>query len=178
MAARKSRPAKPARSSTALVRREPATAFPVPIASPFDVMRRFSEDMDRLFGRFAPWAVMPPFGEETTVGWAPQLDVFERDQELVVRADVPGLGPDDIKVEVTDEAVVIEGERKEEREEKGGSVYRSERSYGRFYRRVPLPEGAKADEAKATFKNGVLEVVMPAPERRIPQGRRIEVKAV
>jgi HSP20 family protein len=72
---------------------------------------------------------------------------------------------EDVKVEALDDALVIQGERKFEHEEKRKGVFRSER-YGRFYREIPLPEGASADEAKAHFKNGVLEIELPVPERK------------
>ena len=80
-----------------------------------------------------------------------------------------------MKVEVVEGALVISGERKEEKEEKGEGFYRSERTYGSFFRRLPLPEGVKSEEAAATFKNGVLEVTIPAPKRE-PTGRRLEIK--
>ena len=83
-----------------------------------------------------------------------------------MRVDLPGMAREDIKVEVTDETLTIEGERRhtEEKEEKG--YYRSERSYGRFARTIALPEGADATTAKAEFKNGVLEVALDLPKRR------------
>ena len=80
-----------------------------------------------------------------------------------------------MKVEVVEGALVISGERKEEQEEKGEGFYRSERTYGSFFRRLPLPEGVKSEEAAATFKNGVLEVTIPAPKRE-PTGRTLEIK--
>ena len=101
--------------------------------------------------------------------------IFVREGELVVRADLPGLTKDDVKVEVTDDAIQISGERKSEHEEKGEGYYRSERSYGSFYRSIPLPEGVNADSANATFRNGVLEISMQAPQRE-SRGRRLEIK--
>ena len=80
-----------------------------------------------------------------------------------------------MKVEVSDDVLRIEGERRQEREEKRKGVYRSERSYGRFYREVPLPEGIDPEQAKASFKNGVLEVTMPAPPRAA-KGRRVPIE--
>jgi len=107
--------------------------------------------------------------------WAPPIEVFQRGNELVVRADLPGMRKDDISVDVTDEGITISGERKQEHEEERGGVYRSERSYGSFCRIVPLPQGAIADQAKASFKDGVLEVVMPAPPDQVTRGRRLEI---
>ena len=82
---------------------------------------------------------------------------------------------DDVKVELTEGVLTISGERKEEKEEKREGYYRSERSYGSFYRQIPLPEGAKTDTATAEFTEGVLEISMQAPERE-PRARRLEIK--
>lgn len=128
---------------------------------PFSFMRRFQEEMDRRMSRF--------FGGESGGGvstWNPAIEVSERNGQLQVHAELPGLKPEDVKVEVTDDALIIEGERKYEREDKKDGVYRSERRYGKFYREIPLPEGANAEQAKAQFRDGVLEVTMPVPEQK------------
>lgn len=129
-------------------------------ANPFSVMRRFHDEMDRTFAR--------AFGRETDGGrgvWSPAIEVAEHDGQLRVRADLPGLKPEDVKVEVGENAVIIQGERKNEHEEIKGGVYRCERSYGQFHREIPLPEGTKSDQAKAQFKDGVLEINIPIPEQ-------------
>src|SRR5438128_4914503 len=95
--------------------------------------------------------------------WAPQLELFQRGNDLVIRAELPGLTKDDVDVEITEKMMTIQGERHQEREEDREEWYRNERSYGRFYRSVPLPEGAIVDSAKAQFKNGVLEITVQAP---------------
>lgn len=131
--------------------------------SPFELMRRFSEEMDRAFENFGMsqgWG----FGGKEAAWWSPAVEVFERDNNLVVRADLPGLTKDDIKVEMTDQGLCIQGERKREHEEKGEGFYRTERSYGQFYRLIPLPEEVNAEQVKAEFNNGVLEIVAPIPE--------------
>jgi HSP20 family protein len=142
--------------------------------SPFSLMRRFSEEMDRLFGDFSvDGNLTSGFGRE--LGrladlegsmWLPQVEAFERDGKLIVRADLPGLTKDDINVEITDDAIKIRGERRQEKEENDEGYYRSERSYGSFYREIPLPSGVNRDEANASFSNGVLEITMPATERQ------------
>jgi HSP20 family protein len=137
-------------------------------------MRRFTDEMDRAFenwGLTRNWG----FGGGEPAFWSPAVEVFERDNNLVVHAELPGLSKDDVKVEMTDDGLVIQGERKREHEEKGEGFYRSERSYGQFYRLIPLPEGANADQATAQFENGILEVSVPVPEsqrrrRTIPIG--------
>jgi HSP20 family protein len=159
--------------------------YPIDIASPFRTLERFAEEMDRIFddfgfGRgFAPrfaggrWPQSWAGSEWQT--WTPDVEVFHRNDELVARADLPGLTKDDVKVDVTEEGIIIHGERKREREEEREGVYRSERSYGGFTRVIPLPDGAITDQAKATFKDGVLEITMPAPPEQVRRGRRLEI---
>ena len=108
--------------------------------------------------------------------WFPQIEVFQRGEEFVVRADLPGLQREDVTVEVTDDALVIHGERRSECEESGRGFYRSERSYGSFHRRIGIPEGVETDSATARFKNGVLEVTMRTTAAPSERGRRIDVE--
>ncbi len=143
--------------------------------SPFALMRRLSDEMDRLFSD------VPSRGESggsqfSSAVWMPALEVRERDNNLVVSAELPGLDKNDVNVEVTDDALIIEGERKQEHSEERGGFHRSERSYGRFYRAIPLPDGVKADNAKANFRNGVLEVTIPIDPSK-QNRRRIEVQS-
>jgi len=173
-------------SQTGLAPREQSPTS-LSAGSPFAFMRRFSEEMDRLFEDFGfgrNW-LAPSFGREFfpagfgefgRTAWSPQVEVFERGGKYIVRADLPGLTKDDVKVEVTDDAITISGERKSEHEEKGEGYYRSERSYGSFHRRIPLPEGVTADDADATFRDGVLEIAMQAPQRQEQRSRRLEIK--
>ena len=152
------------RGSRGIARRESAMPASAMLgASPFTLMRRFMEDLDRLF-----------VGEAPGTEWAPPVEVVEREGRLVVRADVPGLEKDNVNVEIDDGHLVISGERRHEHEERHEAFLRSERMYGRFYRAVPLPDGADADHATATFKNGVLEITMPVTGRHQP--RRLPVQ--
>ena len=105
----------------------------------------------------------------------PPIEVLERDDRLVVRAELPGLSKDDVKVEVTDDLLTIVGERREEREETREGYRHSERRYGRFSRSVPLPEGVSPEDVRCTFQNGALEITMPAPQR-VERSRRIEIQ--
>jgi HSP20 family protein len=134
----------------------PASLFGI---NPFSLMRRMTEELDRAFGESN--------GREQGEGiWAPAIEVTQQEGKYVVRAELPGLNPDDVKLEITDDAIVIQGERKEEHEETEGGIHVTERRYGRFYRAIPLPEGAKVDEANAKYENGVLEVTVPTEEQR------------
>jgi HSP20 family protein len=151
--------------------------------SPFSFMRRFSEQMDRIFEDFGFGRTFGPsfsrdFGKLANLEgslWSPQVEVLERGNQLIVRADLPGLTKDDVDVDITDDSIVIRGERRQETEENEEGYYRSERNYGSFYREIPLPEGVNANEAKANFRNGLLEITMPASERQARGRRRIEI---
>jgi HSP20 family protein len=134
--------------------------------SPFELMRRFTDELDRAFEGLG---IMRGAGGGEIQMWTPSVEVFERDNNLVVRAELPGLDKDDVKVELTDDGLVIEGERKREREERLEGGYRSEIEYGRFHRMIPLPEGMNVDQAQARMNNGVLEVMIPMAEVRRPR---------
>ena len=146
------------------------------LASPFALMRRFMEDMDRLVEDFGSGnAATAPRGEGRDPIWVPPLEILQRDGQLVIRAEVPGMEKDQINVEVVDNNLVVSGERVQEHEERRERFYRSERSYGRFYRAIPLPEGAETAQARATFTNGVLEITIPT-RQQASQAQRIDVQ--
>jgi HSP20 family protein len=127
--------------------------------SPFTLMRRLTEDMDRMFGGFGG-------GQQQEIGaFAPPVEVREENGNLIVTAELPGLNKEDVKIEVNNDSLVIEGERKREWDENRGGVHRSERFYGTFYRQIALPEGASVEQAKAEFNNGVLEIRVPVPQQ-------------
>ena len=111
----------------------------------------------------------------TRVDWVPRIEVLQREGAMVVRAELPGLKPDDIVVNVENGVLSISGERREEhREERDGAV-RTERAYGTFFRSIPLPDGADEDQVTATFRDGVLELTIPVTDR--DHGRRIAVQS-
>ncbi|HEX4770891.1 MAG TPA: Hsp20/alpha crystallin family protein [Bryobacteraceae bacterium] len=127
--------------------------------NPFSLMRRMSEEMDRTFGSF--------FGQSSggSGGWYPSVEVAEQGGQLHVHAELPGIRPEDVKVEITNDALVISGERRSEREHQAGKIHRSERRYGQFYREIALPEGVNAEQAQAKFRDGVLEIAVPVPQQ-------------
>jgi len=152
-------------------------------SSPFGMMRRMMEDMDRLFdeltfGRGSHPAALAPFGGGRLLGesgFMPAIEVFERDGKLVVRADLPGIKKDEVRVNVDENGLVIEGERQRESEEEREGYFHSERSYGSFQRRIALPRGVDLSTCDATFDDGVLEVKLALPKE---SGRRsIEVRS-
>ncbi|SRR5579884_1589853 len=140
-------------------------------SNPFGVMRRMHEEMDRAFAD-----ALRGTGIQGTRGgmWAPAIDVSERQGNLVVHAELPGVKPEDVQVEVENDTLVLSGrrERSEEHDEKG--VHRSERMFGSFYRAIPLPEGTDTEKARAQFNNGVLEITIPVPQQQ-SQTRRIPI---
>jgi HSP20 family protein len=152
---------------------------------PLSLMGSLADEMERLFENFGlSRAQLLPLGRrelrakgagETGIGfWSPEIEVLEREGQLVVRADLPGLKREDIRINITDDALVIEGERRQESEEEKEGYYRSERSYGSFYRNIPLPQGVETENAAASFQDGVLEITIPAPER-VQRRRQIEI---
>lgn len=108
--------------------------------------------------------------------WSPRIDIVEKEGQFVVRADLPGLSKEDVKVDVVEDMLTIQGERKHcTKEEREGYCY-NECDYGSFYRTVPLPAGADTAKATAQFTNGVLEIMMPAAPQEGKKARRIEVR--
>lgn len=158
-------------------------------STPFGLVRRFAEEMDHLFEDFTrgyPGRLPSAFGRgheffrrETGLipaDWSPKIDVARNNGSYLVRADLPGMSKDDVKVELTEEALLLRGERKHEKEEKKGGLMYRECEYGSFFRSIPLPEGVALDKAEATFHDGVLEVTLPCLKSEPRPTRRVEVK--
>ena len=161
-------------------REETALAPSRLVRDPFALMRQMTFELDRVFDESAwPSFRWPSFRTRPiseAAAWYPEIDVFEKDNRLVTKVDLPGMKKDDVKVEVTDGQLAISGERKREAEEKGKEFYRCEREYGSFYRAVPLPEGTRIEDVKATFSDGVLEVSVPLPAQPEAKVRKIEIQ--
>lgn len=104
--------------------------------TPFSLMRRMTEEIDRIFGELGQGGR----GNVEEIAWSPRIEVTEEDGKYVIKAELAGVNPEDVKLEITDDSIVLQGERKVEREEDKGGVHVSERHYGRFFRRIPLPE--------------------------------------
>ena len=140
----------------------------------FGTMRRLSDEMSRFFGNFG-------FGTDLASSFdrglaVPQVDVLRRGDNLVVRADLPGLSKENISIDVSGDVLTIRGERREESREEREGYYWHERSSGSFARRIPLPENADVEHATARFENGVLEVSLPAPESDRSRNRHINIR--
>jgi HSP20 family protein len=165
-----------------------------PLTSPFTMMRRLAEDMDRMFGDFGlgGLGLFPTFsstGRQTgrratrtsadldRMLWTPTIDVLQRGDNLVIRADLPGVSKENVSVELDNGVLIISGETEQDREEDRSGYFRSERVYGSFYRAIPLPDDIDVSQAEATFHDGVLEIVIPNPQKpEQSRSRKIDVK--
>jgi HSP20 family protein len=152
--------------------------------SPIGLMRHGLDEMDQWLSRLGLGrsGLFPSAGGRSWLtgasqigDWSPAIEAFQRGNEFVVRAEVPGMSRHDLTVEAGDDELTIRGERKHEQHEEREGVFWSERSYGSFCRVVPLPPGAISDSAKASFHDGVLEVVMQAPSQESRRGRKIDI---
>ncbi len=134
----------------------------------WDPFREMEEMMSDFFGS-PSFRRISPYGQ----GWMPAIDMYETDDRFVIKAELPGMEKSDIDISVTDHQLTLKGERKVEEESKGENYYLSERSYGRFFRSIPLPSNADANKIEATFKDGVLEINIP----KIPesQAKKVEI---
>jgi len=160
--------------------------------SPFSLMRRMAEDMDRLFEDFGfglPGFALAPMQSNPSLqrragaantfpraGWMPQIETFRRGDKLVLRADLPGLRKEDVSVEIEDGILTISGERSNEDVDDRDGYFHSERSYGQFQRSLALPEGVTGDSVDATFKDGVLELTIPVPKQAEASRKRVQIK--
>jgi len=128
---------------------------------PFHEVSTMRDDMERFFdsmlGRYPR--------ERAQTLWAPAIDIEETNDSMVIRAELPGMNKDEIKVTVAEDTVTISGERKYESEKKDRTFHRVERAYGSFQRTVMLPVSVQGDKAVASYKAGVLELVLPKAER-------------
>ena len=144
-----------------LMRTEPVLPKPFSVFEGgfgFPLFQRLSRELDDMFNSFG---IERNFTAPPVPVWTPDVEMLTKNNELIIRADVPGLKKEDLTIELTEEALVLKGERKHEKEEKGEGFYRTEMAYGTFYRSLPLPEGVKIDLAKAVVHDGVLEITVP-----------------
>lgn len=144
---------------------------------PLSMLTELESEMDRMFGRRLP--SMFPLRRYTSSlgeGWAPSSDVYEKDGELIVQAELPGVEKDDIDVSVENGDLVIKGERRTEDEIKEERYYRMERFSGSFYRRFPLPEGVDSDRITADYTDGVLEIHVPKPAPVTSDTKKVSIR--
>jgi HSP20 family protein len=140
---------------------------------PFRDLMATQRDFDRLFRE----AFSPIFGEGelSTRTWAPPVDIYENGDNLVLKAELPGVDPRDVEIRVEDSTLYLKGERKFEKEVKEESYHRVERSYGTFTRSFSLPNSIDSDKVSAEYKDGVLTLTMPKREEAKPKTIKINV---
>ncbi len=137
-------------------RRNVPAAF---VWNPFRELARIEQELNKVFNELVPTRTTAEVAQAQA--WTPRVDVYEKDNKIVIEAEIPGAKKEDIEVKIRDNAVVIKGEVKREEEKKEENYYRSERFYGVFERVIPLPAEVKAEEAKASFENGILKLEIP-----------------
>ena len=166
-----------------LVRRSAVPSVPSLLLDPlgffdddsFSLIRRMQREMNRVFSQ-AGLDFSGRGDDVLSTAWVPTTEISYKDGKLEVSAELPGISEKDVKVEINNDFLIIQGERKFEHEEGDGGVRRTERRYGQFYRAIALPEGADAEHARAEFQNGVLRVTIPVPEAQ-KTNRQIPVQA-
>ena len=137
---------------------------------PFDLMTDFQQEMNRLFNR----SLVKKNGWTKT--FAPETDVVEEKDAFIVKADLPGIKKEELDIKVEGRLLTLKGERKEEKETKEKNYYASERFYGAFTRMIELPTDVKADQVKAAYKDGVLEITLPKTEGAKAKQVTVEIK--
>jgi HSP20 family protein len=137
-----------------------------------DLDRMFEDFLGRRLGTFWPERWWPAAGIERTT---PAVDLYEEKDDIVVKAELPGMEKDNIEVNLSDKRLTIKGEKKQEEEVKKEGYYRSERSYGSFVRTLELPREVQTDKVKAAFKNGILEIRLPKTEEAKKKETRVKV---
>ena len=147
---------------------------------PFDMFETLQQEMERFWHRpfsfpFAPLTAFSQLPTKVGMTFAPRMDVFEKDNTLVFKAELPGLKKEDVQVEISNGNLVITGESKAEKEVKEDAYYRLERSFGSFYRSVPLPFDVTPEQITATLTDGVLQVQITKPVEAKPAVTKIPV---
>jgi HSP20 family molecular chaperone IbpA/uncharacterized protein YndB with AHSA1/START domain len=145
---------------------------------PMAVMRKMAEEMEQLFGRFVGRPMTNrAAGQGGMAGkWMPSIEILQHENHLHVCAELPGVKKEDVHIEILHDKLTIEGQRHEHRYQAAQGYKRSERSYGRFYRMIPLPPGVDPESIKATMQEGILEIKVPLPMATAQQGRRIDIQ--
>ena len=145
---------------------------------PFDELTSLRESVERLFDDFFTGR---RGGRRTSGGmvpavWEPAVELFETDNEVVFRGEMPGIDPKNLDVSVTEDTMTIKGETRAEEQQQGRNYYRRELRYGSFQRALPLPSPVQGDQAKATYKDGILEIRIPKAERAKAKSIKVEVE--
>jgi len=165
--------------ATELVKREEHEVMPRRF-EPFRFMEEMEREVDQLFAEpFFTWPRLltrfPRFTPMLPALFTPMVDLYEKEGYLVVKAELPGMKKEEIEVELEEGDLVIKGEHKAEEEVKEEAFHRMERTYGKFYRRIPLPAEVQPEAIKASYIDGILEVRIPAPKMEKPETKKVKI---
>jgi len=151
---------------------------PVPARERDSMLDSFQQRMNDVFDEFFRGfdLTVPGSLDESFGAFNPSIDVREGDADIVVKAELPGMEEKDIDVLLTEDTLTIKGEKKEEKEDKEKNYYHLERTYGAFHRVIPLPAEVDSNKVDATFKNGVLSIVLPKTAKAKAAGKKISIK--
>jgi HSP20 family protein len=147
--------------------------LPIKARAPFGFFENMLSEVENLWQKPLFRPMVRRFDEDLT--WVPTFDVYEKDGNLMVKADLPGLKKEDIRITLEDGALVLQGERKEEKKVEKEDYYLAECNYGSFYRRLPLKFEADFNKITAQFTDGVLEIQIPIPVKELPKPQEIPV---
>ncbi len=142
---------------------------------PFSELEALQREMNRLFDL----SYSGKSGQDTSLlagNWSPAIDVYDSKDNLLVKAEIPGLSKDEIHVSIQDDQLVIQGEKKQDQEVKEENFYKTERFYGSFYRSVQLPSAIEADKVNAKYEDGVLSLTLPKKEEAKPKQITVDIK--
>jgi HSP20 family protein len=146
--------------------------------TPLTELERFRSEFDDLLARFGGWPFERKlFGEGGTVAARPAIESRVEEGKFIVRADLPGIDPKNVEIKVVGNVLTIKGSREEKTESKKADYFRREIRYGAFERSISLPEGIKAEDLKATYRDGVLEVSAPMPKEAVPQEVKVQIES-
>lgn len=140
-----------------------------------DPFRSLQQGINRVFDDFFSGFNLEPFGRFT--GFTPRVDITETDKEIRVSAELPGMDEKDIDISITKNSLTIKGEKKEKKEEKEEGYYRCERSFGSFHRAIPIYTEIDTDKVEASFKKGVLNIVLPKSPESVKETKKVTVKS-
>jgi len=143
---------------------------------PFREISSLQREMDRLFSQYFGRIRGPEEEGLAVAAWSPAVDIYETDEKLVLKVELPGLKKEDIDIQVRDNTLTLKGEKKFEKEVKEENYHRTERAYGTFQRSFTLPSTIKQEGIEAIFKDGILEISLPKAEEAKPKQIKIQVK--